>query len=224
MTAPSTKIASTCLVALMGLSVGGGMIVATAMIQLEVPHEYLGIATSVAITARNLGGAVGTVIYVSIFTDRVKFFIIKLLVTPLFFAGVSIPNLELVVPALTGTGPVSALAVLTPAQLEIAIGGVKAAYAASLRVVYLSSIAFGVCGTVAVCFCRNVDHLMTNKVDIVLDEGAKFVGVTDTGAGHIIRAEEIQSHRLHRRGNMSAVASPRIMSAVASPRPGSPAV
>jgi len=58
----------------MGVSVGGGMIIATAMIQMEVTHEYLGIATSLAITARNLGGAVGTVIYVSIFTDRLSQF------------------------------------------------------------------------------------------------------------------------------------------------------
>jgi len=211
---PGSHIASTCLVALMGVSVGGGMIIATAMIQMEVSHEYLGIATALAITARNLGGAVGTAIYVSIFTDRLKYYIKSLVVIPLFEAGVPILSLEGVVAALTGAGPVSALAKLTPVQLETGLHGVKGAYSHALRVVFLSSIGFGVIGTVAVSFCRNVDHLMTNKVEIQLDEGAKLVGVTDTGEGHIIRAEEIEAHRHHRRGHDS--------SAVASPRPGSP--
>jgi hypothetical protein len=43
---------------LMGITVGGGMIVATTMIQLEIKHEYIGIGTSLAVTARNVGGAV----------------------------------------------------------------------------------------------------------------------------------------------------------------------
>jgi hypothetical protein len=198
----------------MGVSVGGGMIIATAMIQMEVTHEYLGIATSLAITARNLGGAVGTVIYVSIFKDRLIYYVKQLLVIPLAIAGVPLAKLEGVVLALTGAGPLSALAGLTPAQIETGLVGVKDAYSHALRIVYLSSIAFGVLGTVAVCFCRNVDHLMTNKIDIKLDEGAKFVGVTDTGEGHVIRAEVLEAHRHHRRGHVS--------SAVVSPRPSSP--
>lgn len=214
--APTSHIASTCLVALMGVSIGGGMIIATAMIQMEVSHEYLGIATSLAITARNLGGSVGAVIYVSIFTDRLKHYIMPYLVLPLFSAGVDPGSIEGAVLALTGTGPVSALAALTPAQLEIGIMGVKLTFSHSLRIVYLSSIAFGVIGTVAVCFCRNVDHLMTNKVEIQLDEGAKFVGVTDTGEGHIIRTQELEALRHHRRGHVNS-------SAVATPRPASPA-
>jgi hypothetical protein len=200
----------------MGVSVGGGMIIATAMIQMEVTHEYLGIATSLAITARNLGGSVGTVIYVSIFTGRLKYYIKSLLAIPLAMAGVPLANLEGAVLALTGAGPLSALGGLTPAQIEIGVHGVKDAYSHALRIVYLSSIAFGVLGTVAVSFCRNVDHLMTNKVDIKLDEGAKFIGITDTGEGHVILAEELEAHRLHRRGHVS--------SAVISPRPGSPAM
>jgi len=198
----------------MGVTVGGGMIIATAMIQLEVTHEYLGIATSFAITARNLGVAVCQVIYVSIFTYHLTYYTKKLLVIPLTIAGVPSASLEGAVLALTGAGPKSGLAGLTPAQIETGIHGVKDAYSHALRIVFLSSIAFGVLGTVAVSFCRSVHHLMTSKIDIKLDEGAKFVGVTDTGEGHVIRAEEIETHRHRRRGKGS--------SAIVSPRPGSP--
>jgi len=76
----------------------------------------------------------------------------------------------------------------------------------SLRLVYLVSIAFGVVGTVIVCFSKNVDEYMTNKVDIRLDEGAKLKAVTDTGEGHIIRTEEQTFHHGHLRRHRTAMA------------------
>jgi hypothetical protein len=41
------------------------MIISTAMVQMVVSHEYIGITTQMAVTDRNLGGAVGTVVYVN---------------------------------------------------------------------------------------------------------------------------------------------------------------
>jgi hypothetical protein len=182
-----------------GICVGGGMIVATAMVQLAVEHQYIGIATALAVTARNIGGSVGQVIYISIFTDRLKAGIVKYVVYPLLAAGVSPTIIEQVAEAFTGAGPASALAPLTPAQLGIGISGVKNAFAHSLRTVYLVSVAFGVIGTVVVCFCKNVDEHMTNKVDIKLDEGAKIKAVMDTGEGHVVTVEEQALHHGHLR-------------------------
>ncbi|OCK73657.1 trichothecene efflux pump [Lepidopterella palustris CBS 459.81] len=192
---PGSNIASTVLVALEGVSVGGGMIVATAMVQLAVDHEYIGIATALAVTARNVGGAVGTVIYTSIFSDRLKFYIKEFVAIPLLGSGVNPAKLEGVIMALTGQAPRSALSALTPQQLGIALEGVEQSFSHALRIVYLSSIAFGVVGTVCVLFCKNVDDRMTKKVEIKLDEGAKIHGNTDTGEGHIIRLEEQELHR-----------------------------
>src|SRR6201999_465011 len=85
--APSSSTASTVLVAMEGISIGGGMIVATAMVQLAVEHEYIGIATALAVTARNIGGSVGQVIYVTMFTEKLKSNIVKYVAYPLAAAG-----------------------------------------------------------------------------------------------------------------------------------------
>lgn len=197
--APNSSTASTVLVALEGITVGGGMIVATAMVQLAVEHEYIGIATALAVTSRNIGGSVGQVIYVSIFTQGLKTNIVKYVAYPLIKAGVAPADIAGVVGAFSGQAPKELLAHLTPAQLVVGITGVKEAFTLSLRTVYLVSIAFGVLGTVTVCFCKNVDEFMTNKVDIKLDEGAKIRAVTDTGEGHIILREEQEMHHHHLR-------------------------
>jgi len=199
---PTSSTASTVLTALEGVTIGGGMIIATAMCQLAVKHEYLGIVTSLAVTVRNVGGAVAQVIYVSILTGQLKVNIVKYVATPLAMAGVPLASLPGVLGALTGAGPETALAGLTPAQLGLAVGGVKEAFTHSFRVVYLTSIAFGVLGTITVCFCKDIRPLLTKHVDIDLDEGARFTGgVTDTGGGHIIRIESQEKlHRHHQRG------------------------
>jgi hypothetical protein len=199
--APTSSTGSTVLVALEGVTIGGGMIIATAMVQLAVKHEYLGIVTSLAVTVRNVGGAVGQVIYVSILTGQLKTNVKKYVAIPLALAGVPFANLPGVVLALTGQGPTSALGTLTPAQIGVAVGGIKEAYSHSFKVVYLVSIAFGVLGTITVCFCKDMRYLMTHHVDIALDEGAKLTGVTDTGGGHIIRVESQEKlHHNHQRG------------------------
>jgi hypothetical protein len=195
---------------MMGVCVGGGMIVATAMVQLAVEHQYIGIATALAVTARNVGGSVGQVIYISIFTDRLKSGFVKYVAYPLAAAGVPPTLIPAVLGGFTGAAPKSVLSQLTPEQLGIGINGVKEAFVHSLRTVYLVSIAFGIVGTVVVCFCKNVDEYMTNKVDIKLDEGAKLKAVMDTGEGHIIGVEEQALHhgRLRHHGE-HATGTPR---------------
>jgi len=187
---PTSVKASTAFVAMLGLCVGGGMTIATPMVQLAVAHEYIGIATAFAITARNVGGAVAQVIYVAIFSNRLTDNIVKLVATPLAYAGVPPAELPAVIGALTGAAPASLLAGLTPTQIGVGVNGIKEAYAQSLRTVYLVSIAFGVIGVVAVCFCVDVEKYKTDRVDIKLDEGAKFTAVMDTGEGYIINIEQ----------------------------------
>jgi hypothetical protein len=63
------------------------MIVATTMIQLEIKHEYIGISTSLAVTARNVGGAVGQTIYTTIFSEKLDSYITTYVAVPLAEAG-----------------------------------------------------------------------------------------------------------------------------------------
>lgn len=111
---------------------------------------------------------------------------------PLALAGVAPASLPAVIGALSTGKGLEALAALTPTQLEIGIHGLKESFAHSFRIVYLVTIAFGVLGTVAVAFTANVDHLMTRKVDIKLEEGIHVHGAVDTGEGHLIRHPSLQ--------------------------------
>jgi len=197
---PESPVACTILVALQGCTVGGGMIVSTAMVQLAVEHEYLGLVTQMAVTARNAGGAVATVIYTAIFTGRIKHNIKTRVAIPLAMAGVDPASLPAIVGAFMGQAPKSVLAALTPEQLAVGISGLRQSYIHSFRIVFLVSIAFGVIGIVAACLTKDVDHLMTNKVEMTLDEGAKFTSAaTDTGEGHFIGIEEQKLHQRHHR-------------------------
>jgi hypothetical protein len=49
-----------------GARFSAAVILSTTMIQLGVLHEYIGIATPMAIIARSIGGFIGTSLYTSI--------------------------------------------------------------------------------------------------------------------------------------------------------------
>jgi hypothetical protein len=183
------------LVAVQGLTVGGGIIIFTAMVQMVVSHEYIGIATQTAVTARNLDGAVGTVVYVAIFSGRLNHNIVKYVAVPLAMSGVAPASLPGGLGALTGAAPPSLLASLTPAQLATGMDGVRQSFVHAFRIVFLCSIPFGVVGTIAACLTEDVDHLMTNVVEMRLDEGAKPRGEPNTGGGQIITVEEQERHK-----------------------------
>ncbi|OCK77155.1 trichothecene efflux pump [Lepidopterella palustris CBS 459.81] len=188
---PGSHIASTILVVLIGGSLASANIFQTTIVQLVVAHEYIGVATALVTTARSIGGSVGTTIYTSILTNRLTHYIPIYMAKPMALAGVPLKSIPGIIEALT-TGNVAspALAGITLSQLSVAVEGLKQSFAHSFRIVYLVTIAFGAAGTICVAFTANVDHLMTSKVDIKLEEGAHIHGAVDTGEGHIIRHEE----------------------------------
>jgi hypothetical protein len=191
MIAPTSNVASTVLVVLIGAFVAAATVVSTTMIQLGVSHEYIGIATGLAITARSIGGSIGTAIYSTILSSKLQHYLVPDAATPLARAGVNPAEIPTILGALlSGDATNPAVTEQSPAILVIAVNGIKQAYAHSFRVVYLVAIAFGVVGTVCVAFSANVDHLMTGTVDIKLDEGAKIKAHTDTGGGHLHRKGE----------------------------------
>jgi hypothetical protein len=185
---PSSNVASTALVALCGGLVSSSTVVSTMIIQIAVPHEYLGIATAIVASARSVGGAVGTTIYVVILQARLADNLMPNVAIPLAKGGLAVKSIPAVIEALL-TGDVTSpiLATLTIPQLETAVLGLKWAFAHALRTVYLSSIAFGGIGIICSAFVANVDHLMTRTIDIKLEEGAHIKGHTDTGERHFIK-------------------------------------
>jgi MFS family permease len=190
---PTSNVSSTALVALSFAFVSAVSIFATSMVQLNVKHEHIGVASGLTVTMRTLGGAVATTIYLTILNNKLTSNLPKYVATPLAKDGVALALIPDVILALTSgdtTSPV--LGKLTPKALFDAVNGLKGAYANAFRLVYLVSIAFGVIGTVTVAFASNVDHLMTRQVDVKLAEGAHIKVQTDTGEGHMIRQNDEQ--------------------------------
>lgn len=184
----NSHIASTALVALGAAFIAAVSVFSVSMVQVIVKHEHIGIASGVLVTARSLGGAVATTIYVSILQNKLASSIAPDVAVPLAENGVPLASIPAVIEALTSgdlTSP--ALAAISPKALYAAVVGLQNAYVGSFRLIYLVSIAFGVIGTVMVAFVRNVDALMTDKIDIKLSEGAHIKVQNDTGEGHIIR-------------------------------------
>lgn len=186
--APDNNKAATALTILIGGFVGSTSVISTAVIQVGVAHEFIGIATGLTICMRAVGGSVGTTVYSTILQSRLKHNIVKDVALPLAFSGLDPTVLPAVVEALsTGDATNPVLLNLTPKMIVIAIDGLKKAWTDSFRIVYLVTIAFGVVGTLVVCFSANTDHLLSHRIDIKLDEGAHINANTDTGEGHVIR-------------------------------------
>ena len=184
---PTSNIGSTVLVVFINAFVSAASIFAVSMVQVGVKHEYIGIASGVIVTARSLGGAVATTIYVTILQNKITSSLGPDVGIPLAEHGVPLASIPAVIEALaTGDLTSPALASLSPTALLAAVAGLKQAYVTSFKLVYLVSIAFGVVGTVIVCFAKNIDSLMTETVDIKVEEGAHIKVVSDTGEGHII--------------------------------------
>lgn len=185
---PETNVSSPVLVGLTFICVSGVNIIAVSMVQVGVHHVHIGVASGLAVTARSLGGAVATTIYLSILNNRVAANIPKDVAAPLAQEGVAPKLIPAVIEALTtGETTSPALAQVSPQALGTAIYGLKLSYASAFRLIYLVTIAFGVVSVVLVAFAADVDHLMTDHIDIKLNEGAHVRAVTDTGEGHVLK-------------------------------------
>ena len=183
----NSNIGSTVIVIFINAFVLAASMFAVSMVQVGVPHEFIGIASGVTVTARSLGGAVATTIYVTILQNKIASSFGPDVGVPLAENGVSLSLIPAVIGALaTGDVTSPALAKISPQALYAAVAGLKQAYVTSFRLVYLVSTAFGVVGTVVACFAKNVDSLMTNLVNIKVEEGAHIKVVSDTGEGHVI--------------------------------------
>ncbi|OQU94856.1 hypothetical protein CLAIMM_01147 [Cladophialophora immunda] len=187
---PSSNVASTVLAVLLFGCVTGVNIVSLTYIQVSVPHEFIGIATGLSVCFRTVGGAVGTVVFTTILSNVLSKRMVPDIVAPLAKAGVALKSIPEVIAALVAGNIKDSGIQLTQSQLATAVKGLQDAYTSSFRTVYLSSIAFGGVALVAVCFAADIDHLMTKKVEIRLEEGARVHAHSDTGRGHIIQQHE----------------------------------
>jgi len=191
---PGSIVASTILVALSGIFVSAGTVASTSMAQLGVPHEFIGIASLMLVTARTVGGSVATTVYTVILQNDIKNNGAKKVALALAEGGVPSTSLLPVVTALLGgdqTDPaLDAAFVAHPQAMLAGIAALKQAYAHAFRIVYLVSIAFGTLGTICAAFSLNVDKMLTRHVDVTLDEGAHLRTHEGNRKAHVIHRLE----------------------------------
>jgi len=187
---PHSNVASTILVALSGVFVSAGTVATTSMAQLGVAHEFIGIASLMLVTARQVGGSVATTVYTTILQNDIKDNGAKRIATAVAKGGLPLADiLPVVTDLLAGdeTSPTLLSALQTHPQAILAgISALKEAYSHAFRIVYLVSIAFGTLGTLCAAFSLNVDRLLTRHVDVTLDEGAHLRTVEGDRKGHVI--------------------------------------
>jgi hypothetical protein len=184
---PNTEIASSALTVCVGIGVGAVSVVINAMIQLRVPHQYIGVAMGLVTVFRYVGGSVGTTVYEVILTNQLTDNLGKNVATALGEAGLPVADIPAVTEALaTGDATSPALALASPAALAAGTIAIKLTYAHAFKIIYLVSIAFGTVGTICAAFTRNVGEYLTNKLDVILDEQV-HLGLHDVQkGGHVL--------------------------------------
>jgi hypothetical protein len=177
-------------VALAGSAVASATVVINSIIQLSVPHQYLGVAMGLITTFRYVGGSVGATIYQTILSNELAANLGKNVATALATAGVPLADIPALAGAIaTGNTTSPALAAASPAALGAGVLALKLTYVHAFRIIYLVSIAFGVLGTVCAAFTRNIGEFLTNKVDVRLDEHISL-GIHEVHkGGHVLGAD-----------------------------------
>lgn len=163
------------------------------MAQLGVEHQYIGVAMALINCSRSVGGSVATTIYVSILKNKVAALLPTYLGGALLKAGLPMAKLAAVAEALaSGNLTSTALVGVSPTILEAGGYAIELVYARAFRIVYLVGITFGVLGLICSCFAVNVRHLMTDQLDMKMEEGAHVRTHADNTGGYIIKHHEIE--------------------------------
>jgi hypothetical protein len=173
---------------------GGAVAAASAainsIIQLSVPHQYLGVAMGLITTFRYVGGSVGSTIYEVILNNQLSSNLGKNVAVALAQAGVPASDIPALSGAIaSGNTTSSALASASPAAIDAGVLALKLTYVHAFRIIYLVSIAFGVLGTICAAFSRNVGEFLTNKIDVQLDESITLGFHEVHQGGHVIDAD-----------------------------------
>jgi hypothetical protein len=105
-----------------GACFSAAVILSTTMIQLGVLHEYIGIATSMAIATRSMDGFIGTSLYTSILQSRLTHYLPTDVAIPLFNAQAPVQDIPLIIEALL-LGNNELLQDISPVLIKVAEQG-----------------------------------------------------------------------------------------------------
>lgn len=138
---------------------------------LFVPQEKLGVSAGLIGTFRSAGGSVGNTIFSTILTSTVNKRLAPNIIAAALAAGFPADQLENLVPAAIGAGmgapnAFSKIPAATAAVIAATQQAFKDAYSHAFKVMFLSTIPFGIVAIVAALFLKEASHLLNNNVAV----------------------------------------------------------
>ncbi|KAL8292372.1 hypothetical protein RQP46_001838 [Phenoliferia psychrophenolica] len=152
---------------LCGVGFAAPLVFLNMVTQLAVKPELMGLATSLIISSRSIGGAVGVAITGAVFTAKATIKIPAYIQSAVVAAGLPAASVGQVVKgiATSNTTMVASAEGITKAIIAEGSYALRVAYADSFRYIWFVSIPFVVLGLVGLLFLKSTQHQMTAVVD-----------------------------------------------------------
>ncbi|KAF2476268.1 MFS general substrate transporter [Lindgomyces ingoldianus] len=139
-------------------------------IQMGVPQTQLGISGALAGVARWTGGALSSSIYLAILSNVQIEQAGKLISKAVAATGGSQATATALISAIPlGAEAIAKIPGTTEAMVAAAGGAFVQSYVVALRTVCLTSIAFGVVGTICCCLSNDIGPKMNDKIEVFLE-------------------------------------------------------
>ncbi|KAH7024445.1 fungal trichothecene efflux pump [Microdochium trichocladiopsis] len=138
---------------------------------LLVPQEDLGISAGMMGTFRSAGGSVGNAVFTTIMTSIVNRDLVNNIAGAAIQAGYSPANLSALIPAVIQNavgvpGAFAAVPELSQPVIAATAAAFRDTYAGAFKIVFYSTIPFGVLALAASAFIRDPSHLLNNHVAV----------------------------------------------------------
>ncbi|RDW77006.1 hypothetical protein BP6252_05059 [Coleophoma cylindrospora] len=145
---------------------GWAIYLSIALTQMGVEQEQLGTSGGLSGCVRFAGGTIAQAVYLAIFTSAIAKWTARLV--PVAAEAAGLPASQL--PALFGVLGTPKLAANYDVAVVAAVGGaIQKAYEKGIQGICYASVAFGIVGIIACLCCKDVDHKMTNKIEVYLE-------------------------------------------------------
>jgi len=188
--------------ALQALSVGPFALVVLAcyvIAGLNIPLRYLGLATGLIGTFRSMGGSVGNAVFNAVLQGVVRKELAATIASAALAKGFDPSNLETLIPATinAAVGVPDAFAAvpgIIPAVEEAALQAFRHVYGRAFRMVFFSTIPFGVMAIIFACFIRDPSVYLTNHTAIHMEKDGMFGKETTVRHGDVSKQKESEAY------------------------------
>lgn len=165
MVTPDTPRIAVALGTLAGFGVGSVLVPAATVAITVSPDASIATCVALSLAIRTVGGSIGYAICYNVFINKLTPKLPAYVAEYAVKAGLPLDDAKVVVGTfLTAPKNITSVPGVTPAIIEAATIGSRWAYAESLKFVWLTSIAFGVCSIIACLFIGNITPYMTHRI------------------------------------------------------------